>query len=184
MGWPTDDAELLKQFVGNLEDADASASHVRASAASSQEARERLSRVKNARSYFHAVGVCAFDGHAQPSTGRKLAKSRGKGKTKRTTSPYRDEPSPNLGTLGAKRTPTSRSETRPPMSMKRPTENATTRGVPNHALRLRRDQCMCRQVGHRATECSKKVKASSFSRGQRASRWSSTATTIVSTVTS
>ena len=45
-----------------------------------QEARELLSRVKSARGYFLVVGIVAFDGLAQPSTDRKLAKSRGKGK--------------------------------------------------------------------------------------------------------
>ena len=67
--------------VGNLEDADASASQLYASASRSfHEARELLARVKNARGYFPVVGVGAFDGLAQPSTDRKPAKSRGKGK--------------------------------------------------------------------------------------------------------
>ena len=75
VGTPTDDPELLEQFDGNLEDADASASQVYASACRSfQEARELLSLdVKSARGYF-PVGL------AQPSTDRKPAKSRGKGK--------------------------------------------------------------------------------------------------------
>ena len=59
----------------------------------------------------------------------------------------------------------SRVECRPPMSKKRP----TTRGGPNHAPRLRPDQCMlCRQVGHRASECPNKGKATAFSPGKRA----------------
>ena len=78
---PTDDPELLGQFAGNLEDADASASQVYASASRSfQEARELLARVKGARSYFPVVGIGAFDGLAQPSTDRRPAKSRGKSK--------------------------------------------------------------------------------------------------------
>ena len=73
--------ELLEQFDGNLEDADASASQVKASASRSfQEARELLARVKNARGYFLVDCIGASDGLAQPSTDRKLVKSRGKGK--------------------------------------------------------------------------------------------------------
>ena len=36
--------------------------------------------MKSARGYFHVVGIGAFDGLAQPSTDRKPAKFRGKGK--------------------------------------------------------------------------------------------------------
>ena len=55
------------------------------------------------------------------------------------------------------------------MSKKRPTEVGATRGGPHHAPRLRPDQCMsCRQVGHRASECPNKGKATSFSLGKRA----------------
>ena len=72
---------LNEQFDGNLEDADASASQVHASASRSfQEARELLPRVKSARGYFPVVGIGAFGGLAQPSTDRKPVKSRGKGK--------------------------------------------------------------------------------------------------------
>ena len=61
VGTPTDDPELLEQFDGNLEDADASASQVYASASRSfQEARELLSRVMSARGYFPVVGIGAF----------------------------------------------------------------------------------------------------------------------------
>ena len=64
-GTTTDDPELLEQFDGNLEDADASASHVYAPASRSfQEARELLARVKSARGYFPVVGIGAFDGLA------------------------------------------------------------------------------------------------------------------------
>ena len=80
-GTPTDDPELLEQFDGNLEDADASASQVYASASRSfQEAREHLARVKSARGYFPLLGTGAFDGLARPSIDRKTVKSRGKGK--------------------------------------------------------------------------------------------------------
>ena len=49
-------------------------------------------------------------------------------------------------------------------SKKRPTEVGATRGGPHHAPRLRPDQCMlCRQVGHRASECPNKGKPTSFS---------------------
>ena len=54
-------------------------------------------------------------------------------------------------------------------SKKRPTEVGATRGGPHHALRLRPDQCMlCRQVGHRASECPNKRKTTAFSPGKRA----------------
>ena len=69
VGTPTDDPELLGQFDGNLEDADASTSQVYASASRSfQEARELLSRVDSAKNYFSVVGIGAFDGVVQPST--------------------------------------------------------------------------------------------------------------------
>ena len=68
VGSPTDDPEHLEQFDSNLEDADASASLVYASASRSfQEARELLSRNKSARGYFPVVGIGAFDGLAQLS---------------------------------------------------------------------------------------------------------------------
>ena len=55
------------------------------------------------------------------------------------------------------------------MPKKRPTEAGATRGGPHHAHRLRPDQCMlCRQVGHRASECPNKGKATAFSPGKRA----------------
>ena len=64
---------------------------------------------------------------------------------------------------------TSRFESCPPMSKKRPTEAGATRGGPHHAPRLRPDQCMlCRQVGHRASECPNKGKATAYSPGKRA----------------
>ena len=60
-------------------------------------------------------------------------------------------------------------ESRPPMSKKRPTDADATRGGSNHAPRLRPDQCMlCRQVGHRASECPDKGKPTAFSPGKRA----------------
>ena len=100
-GPPTDDPELLEQFGGNLEDADASASQVCASASRSfQEARELLSRVKSARCYFPVFGLGACGGLAQPSTDRKPAKTRGKGKNKKNkSSSHKGGKCPNLGTL-------------------------------------------------------------------------------------
>ena len=81
VGTRTGDPELLEQFDGNLEDADASASQVYASASRSfQDARELLSRVKSFRGYFLVFEIGAFDGLAQPSTDRNPAESRGKGK--------------------------------------------------------------------------------------------------------
>ena len=64
---------------------------------------------------------------------------------------------------------TSRSESRPPMSKKRPTETGVSRGGPLHTLRLRPDQCMlCRQLGHRASVCPDNGKATNLSPGKRA----------------
>ena len=63
----------------------------------------------------------------------------------------------------------SRVDSRPPMSKKRPTEVGGTRGGPHHAPRLRPDQCMlCRQVGHCASECPNRGKPTAFSLGRRA----------------
>ena len=98
VGPPTDDAELLEQFDGNLEDADAGYA---SASRSFQEARELLSRVKSARGHFFVVGVGAFDGLAQPSIDRKLAKSRGKGKKgqwKGQASSHKCGKFPNFGT--------------------------------------------------------------------------------------
>ena len=125
VGTPTDDPELLEQFNGDLEDPDASASHVHASASRSfQEARELLVRVKMARGYFLVVGIGAFDGWAQPSTDRKPAKSRGESKKKKrkgkSSSPKGGKPT-SLCTFGILSKPqSSRFESRPPMSKKRP----------------------------------------------------------------
>ena len=173
-GTPTDDPELLEQFDGNLEDADASASQVYASASRSfQEARELLARVKSARSYFLVVGIGAFDGVAQPSAERKPAKSRGKGKKdkrKGKSSSQKSGKPTSLGTPGIPpKTQSSRVESRRPMSKQRPTEVGATRGGPHHAPRLRPDQCMlCRQVGRRASELPNKGKPIAISPGKRA----------------
>ena len=60
-GTQTDEPELLEQFDGNLEDADASTSQVSASASRSfDEARELLARVKSARGYFPVVWHWCF----------------------------------------------------------------------------------------------------------------------------
>ena len=152
----------------NLEDADASASQVYASASCSfQETHELLSRVKSAIRCFLVVGVCAFDGLAQPSTDRGKGK---KGKRKLKSSSQKGRKSPNLGTPGIlPKSQTSHTESRPPMSKKRPIEVGATRGGPHHAPRFRPDQCMlCRQVGHRASECPNKGKATALSAGKRA----------------
>ena len=61
VGTPTVDPELLEEFDGNLEDAEASASQMYASASRSfKEARELLSRVESARGYAPVVGIGAF----------------------------------------------------------------------------------------------------------------------------
>ena len=112
-----------------------------------------MARVKSARGYFPVVGTDAFDGLAQPSTDRNTVKSCGKGKNgkrKGKSSSQKGGKPPSLGTPGIlPKTQSSRAESRPPMSKKRPTEVGATRGGPHHAPRLRPDQCMlCRQVGH------------------------------------
>ena len=80
-----DDPALLQQLDGNLEDADASASQVYASANRRfQEARELLSRVKSFRGYFPVVGIGAFDTTDRQSAKCLVAKAtraRGKGKS-------------------------------------------------------------------------------------------------------
>ena len=92
-GSPTDDPEPLEQVHDNLEDADASASRVHASASRRlHEARELLSRVESARGYFSVVGAGPFDGLAQPSKGKK-------GKRKRKSSSQRGAKSTNLGRM-------------------------------------------------------------------------------------
>ena len=76
----------------------------------------------------------------------------------------------SLGTPGIlPKTQSSRVDTRPPMSKKRPTEVGATRGGPHHAPRLRPDQyILCRQVGHSASECPSKGKPTAFSPAKRA----------------
>ena len=81
---------------------------------------------------FPVVGIGASDGLAQPSTDRKSAKSLGKsnkGKRTGSSSLQKGGKSPNLGThvILPKLQP-SRPESRPPMSMKRPTVTGVTRG--------------------------------------------------------
>ena len=121
-------------------------------------------RVESARSYFPVVGIGAFwmASLSRPlieclqSLVAKARKARGKGNPHLWMG---GKPS-NLGTLGILPKPQSRSESRPPMSKKRPIEVGATRGGPHHAPRLRLDQCMLRrQVGHRASECPNKGKA-------------------------
>ena len=98
---PTDDLELLEQFDGNLEDAEASAAQVFATASFSlQEARELLSRVTSARGYYPVVGIGAITGLAQATSDRKLAKSQGKvkkGKRRCNPSPYKGGTAMNMG---------------------------------------------------------------------------------------
>ena len=55
------------------------------------------------------------------------------------------------------------------MSKKNPAETGTTRGGPHHAPRRRPDQCtVCRQIGHRASECPNKGEATACSPRKRA----------------
>ena len=171
---PTDDPELLEQIDSNLEDADAPASLVHASASRSfQDASELLSRVKSATGYFPVVGIGASDGLGHPSTDRKPAKSGDEGKKSEIKEILLSTKVRSLQTLvhfGVwPRAPTSRSEPRPPMSEKRPTETGTTRGGPHHILGfVRISECMlCREVGYHAWECPNETTTMSFSPGKR-----------------
>ena len=117
-----------------------------------------VSRVPEA--LFLLLVLVLFDGLAQPSADRKPAESRGKGKNgkrKGKSSSQKGGKPTSLGTPGILPKPqTSRFESRPPMSKKRPR--------PHHAPRLRPDQCMlCRHVGHRAWQCPNKGKTAAFS---------------------
>ena len=96
----------------------------------------------SARGYFPVVGIGALDGRQE----------------KRKDFFSKDESFPNLGTPGVLPKPqTARSET------------GTSRGGPHHAPRIRPDKHMlCCQVGHRASECPKKGKPTSFAPGKRA----------------
>ena len=75
---------------------------------------------------------------AQPSTDRKPVKSRGKGKKgkrKGKSSSQKGGTPTSLGTPGIlPKTQSSRVDSRPPMSKKRPTEVGATRGGPHHAV--------------------------------------------------
>ena len=166
---PTDDPELLEQFDGSLGDAEAPASQVYAPASRSlQEARELLSSIKSARGYFlllASVPLTAWLIHPLIASLQSLVANAIRARGKRDPLPKKGGKSPNLGIPGIMPKPqTSRSESRPPMSKKRPTETGATRGGAHHAPRLRPDQCMLhRQVGHRASECPNKEKAIAFS---------------------
>ena len=61
-----------------------------------------------------------------------------------------------------------RSESRPPMSKKRPTEVGATRGGPHHAPRFRPDQCLLSTSWTSCIRLSNKRKATAFSPGKRA----------------
>ena len=96
----------------------------------------------------------------------KKGKRKGKSPSQKSGKPTRLG-TPGIGILP--KTQSSRVESRPPMSKKRPTEVGATRGGPHHAPRLRPDQCMlCRQVGHRTSECPNQGKSTAFSHGKRA----------------
>ena len=118
-----------------------------------------------------AISCCWHLCWAQPASDRKPAPARGKGKKKgkdffaqrwKVSKPW------NNWSL-AKTTHLTCRVSSTDCQKKRPTETSTIRGGPHHAPRLRPDQCMlCRQVGHRASECLHKEKATSRSPGKRA----------------
>ena len=108
---------------------------------------------------------------ARPASDRKHATARGKGKKKgKDFFAQRWKVSKPWNTLSlAKTTHLTCRVSSTDCQKKRPTETSTIRGGPHHAPRLRPDQCMlCRQVGHRASECLHKEKATSRSPGKRA----------------
>ena len=100
---------------------------------------------KSARGYFPVVGIGAFDGLAQPypliaslqSLVAKARRARGKGNPLLQKGGKRQT---WVHLASCQKPQTSRSESRPPMSKKRPTEVGATRGGPHHAPRLRPDQ--------------------------------------------
>ena len=96
------------------------------------------------------VLLTAWLSHALIASLQSLVAKAKKGKMKGKFISQRGGKSTFLGTPGLWPKPqTSRSECRPPMSKKRPTEVGATRGGPHHAPGLRPDQCMLyRQVGH------------------------------------
>ena len=168
-GTPTDDPELLEQFDGNLEDADASASQEYASASRSfQETRELLARVKSARGCFPVVGIGAFDGLAQPSTDQ----SRGKGKKGKKENPLLRKVESrqawaHLAFCQNHRTHVSSLVLRCPRSVRL----RLVQLVLDHITLLvfvLVSACCGRQVGHRASECPNKGKPTALSPGKRA----------------
>ena len=172
-GTPTDDPELLEQFDGKLEGADASASQVFASASRSfQEARFWLvSRVPEAI-FLLLVLVLLMAWLSHPlieNLQRLVAKARRVGGKENPFLRKVENRQTWVHLAFLPKTHNTRVESRPPMSKKRPTEAGATRGGPHHAPRLRPDQCMlCRQVGHRASECPNKGKPTALSLGKRA----------------
>ena len=127
-----------------------------------------LSRVPEATFLLVAlVLLTAWLSHPLIVSLQSLVAKGKKGKRKGKSSSQKCGQSTNLDTPGTLAKP--QTESRPPMSKKRPTEVGATRGGPHHAPCLRPDQCMlCRQVGHRASECPNERKAAAFSPGKRA----------------
>ena len=161
---------VLRQMRGDLENADASASQVYASASRSfQESRELLTRVKSARGYFPVVGIGAFESLAHPSTDRKLATSRGKGKNGKENPLIRKmESRHSLVHLEFCRSHTHHVQSLVLRCPRNVRKKRVCRG-PLHTPRLRPDQCMlCRQVGHRVSVCPDNGKATTIFPRKRA----------------
>ena len=116
-----DDPELLDQFDGNLEDADASASHVYAS-----DSNELLSHVKSAKGYSPLAGIGASETCKVSRQGQERQEERIDFSVRRFHILVHQEFCQKLP---------SRSEPPPPM-YKKPTETGTARGGPHHAPRL------------------------------------------------
>ena len=150
--------QMTQNFLNQFETLMPSASQVYALISRSfQDARELLSRVKSARGYFLVVGIGAFDGLTQPSTDRKPAKAR-KARGKGNPPSQKGGKSPNLGTPSILPEPqTSRTESRPPMSMWWTTSRSSSHNA-----------CCVDKLDHRASECPNQRKRDCISLGKRA----------------
>ena len=98
-GTPPDDQNFLNSLMANWK----TLMFLHHKCMHRQVARELLARVKSAIGYFLVVGIGAFDGLAQPSTDRKPARSRGKGKKgkrKGKSSSHKGGQPTSLGTPG------------------------------------------------------------------------------------
>ena len=153
---PPEDPDLEDQF-GSLEAAEAYAvtelknasSDMRIATRTFMEAKDLVSRVKHARSYFPVVGVGAFDGF-QTITPRG---SRQTGAGKGTSTGMNSQAGKGRGRgLGKGKPP--RDSRRPSPAKSIVTSTGAAKGGPAHGTRIQPCQCLlCRQLGHLARDC-------------------------------